>query len=145
MLNQVVLIGRLTADPEAQTTQSGIQRTRIRLAVDRAYRNQQGERQTDFIDVVCWRRLAETVSQYMRKGRLVAVSGRLQVRRYQTQDGQSRTIYEVVADTVKFLDRGGEGRSPAPSSENAPPQTGRAAEPVDEDLPPEPEGDDLPF
>jgi len=85
------------------------------LAVDRPFVNQQGERGTDFIDIVAWRRLAEQVTQHLSKGRLVAVEGRLQIRSYETQDGQKRKAAEVVADAVRFLDRKGTGSPPESS------------------------------
>lgn len=105
MLNRIVLIGRLTRDPELRYTSSGVAVASFSLAVDRAFSNQQGERETDFIDIVAWRKLAETVSGHLQKGRLVAVQGRLQIRSYETQDGQKRKAAEVVADDVRFLDR----------------------------------------
>ncbi|MFO8060748.1 MAG: single-stranded DNA-binding protein [Bacillota bacterium] len=103
MLNVVVLIGRLTADPEARYTVNGVAVTNFRLAVDRPFTNREGERETDFFDVVCWRKLAETVANNLRKGRLVAVQGRMQLDRWQ-QDGQNRSKVVVVADQVRFLD-----------------------------------------
>ncbi|HET6781091.1 MAG TPA: single-stranded DNA-binding protein [bacterium] len=105
MLNRIVLIGRLTRDPELRYVPSGHPVASFTLAVDRPFVNQQGERGTDFIDVVAWRRLAEQVTQHLNKGRLVAVEGRLQIRSYETQDGQKRKVAEVVADGVRFLDR----------------------------------------
>jgi single-strand DNA-binding protein len=105
MLNRIILIGRLTRDPELRYTPTGVAVASFTLAVNRPYTSAQGERETDFIDIVVWRRLAETVSGHLHKGRLVAVQGRLQVRSYETQDGQRRRAYEVVADDVRFLDR----------------------------------------
>jgi len=106
MLNRVILIGRLTRDPELRvTSQSGVPMASFTVAVDRPFQSQGGQRETDFIDCVAWRRLAETVAEHMRKGRLVAVEGRLQIRSYETQDGQRRRVAEVVADDVRFLDR----------------------------------------
>lgn len=105
MLNRIVLIGRLTRDPELRYVPSGHPVASFTLAVDRPFANQQGERETDFIDIVAWRKLAEQVSQHLSKGRLVAVEGRLQIRSYETQDGQKRRVAEVVADGVRFLDR----------------------------------------
>lgn len=105
MLNRIVLIGRLTRDPELRYTTSGTPVGNFSLAVDRSFSNQQGNRETDFIDIVVWRKLAETVSNHLTKGRLVAVQGRLQIRSYETQDGQKRKAAEVVADQVTFLDR----------------------------------------
>jgi single-strand DNA-binding protein len=105
VLNRIVLIGRLTRDPELRYVPSGHPVASFSLAVDRSFANQQGERETDFIDIVAWRKLAEQVSQHLSKGRLVAVEGRLQIRSYETQDGQKRKVAEVVADGVRFLDR----------------------------------------
>lgn len=134
MLNRIVLIGRLTRDPELRYVPSGHPVASFTLAVDRPFVNQQGERGTDFIDVVAWRRLAEQVTQHLNKGRLVAVEGRLQIRSYETQDGQKRKVAEVVADGVRFLDRKAVG-------------AGATAETPAQDGEPEPaEGeDDVPF
>jgi single-strand DNA-binding protein len=115
MVNKVFLVGRLCTDPELKYTPSGVAVANFRVAVDRPFANAQGERETDFIDVVAWRQSAEFVNSYLSKGRLVMVEGRLQVRQWQTQDGQRRRSTEVVADHVKALDRpreqaaGGEG------------------------------------
>lgn len=99
MLNVIVLIGRLTKDPETRVTGGGKHMTTFRLAVDRV-----GEpRDTDFIDVICWEALAESVANYLKKGRLVAVNGRLQIRQYD-QGGQTRERAEVIANQVRFLD-----------------------------------------
>jgi len=106
VLNVIVLIGRLTKDPELRYTPSGKAVATLRLAVDRGTTNPQGEKETDFIDVVVWERQAETVANYLQKGRQVAVQGRLQIRSYETQEGQRREKAEVVATTVRFLDRG---------------------------------------
>ena len=107
-MNRVVLIGRLTADPELRFTQNGIAVARFTLAVDRTFANQQGERETDFIDIVVWRKQAENCGQYLKKGHLAAVDGRLQVRSYTTSEGQKRRVWEVVADNVRFLERKGD-------------------------------------
>jgi len=104
MLNRVVLIGRLTRDPEFRYTPSGVAVASFTLAVERPFVSQSGEREVDFIDIVVWRKLAETVANHLNKGRLVAVDGRLQVRSYETQEGQKRRAAEVVADNVRFLD-----------------------------------------
>jgi len=104
MLNRVVLIGRLTRDPELRETSSGIAVANLALAVERDYKNQSGEREVDFINVQVWRKLAEVVTDNLQKGRLVAVEGRLQVRSYETQEGQKRRVSEVVAEKVQFLD-----------------------------------------
>lgn len=104
MLNRVILIGRLAVDPELRYTQSGVAVTNFRIAVDRPFTNQQGEREADFFPIVTWRKLAEVCAHNLSKGRLVAVEGRLQSRSYQAQDGSTRWITEVVADNVRFLD-----------------------------------------
>jgi len=105
VLNRIILIGRLTRDPELRYVPSGHPVASFTLAVDRPFANQQGERDTDFIDIVAWRKLAEQASQHLSKGRLVAVEGRLQIRSYETQDGQKRRVAEVVADGIRFLDK----------------------------------------
>lgn len=105
-MNKIMLIGRLTRDPELRfTATSGVAVTTFTLAVDRPFLNQKGEREADFIRIVVWRKLAEICANNLTKGRLVAVFGRLQVRSYDAQDGQRRTIAEVVGDEVQFLDR----------------------------------------
>lgn len=106
MLNKVVLIGRLTKDPELRYTPAGIPITRFTLAVDRNYKNQNGERETDFIPVTVWRGTAETCAKYLAKGRLVAVVGRIQTGSYEAEDGTRRYTTDVVADEVKFLEWG---------------------------------------
>ncbi len=103
MLNRVILIGRLTRDPELSYIPSGDAVVKFTLAVDRNYTNKQGERDTDFIPILAWRKLGEVVSKYTVKGSLVAVDGRLQVRTYE-KDGQRRYVTEVVAENVRFLD-----------------------------------------
>lgn len=104
MLNRVILIGRLTRDPELRYTPSGVPTARFNLAVDRPFTDSQGQRGTDFIDIVTWRKLAETVANNLNKGRLVAVEGRLQIRSYDDSQGVRRKAAEVVAETVRFLD-----------------------------------------
>lgn len=110
MLNRIVLIGRLTRDPEMRYTPQGVPVASFSLAVDRPFTNQQGEREADFIDCVAWRKLGETVGNHLTKGRLVAVEGRLQVRSYEAQDGSKRRASEVVCDAVRFLDRPRDGQ-----------------------------------
>jgi single-strand DNA-binding protein len=102
-MNSIVLVGRLTRDPELRYVASGDPAANFALAVERAYRNADGEREVDFIDVVAWRKLAENVAKYTGKGHLVGVHGRLQIRSYETQDGQKRKVADVVADIVRFL------------------------------------------
>jgi single-strand DNA-binding protein len=105
VLNRVVLVGRLTRDPELRyTANGGTAIARFTLAVDRNYTNQQGEREADFIFISVWRGLAENCAKYLSKGSLVALEGRLQVRSYENQEGRTAWSTEVVADQVKFLD-----------------------------------------
>ena len=103
-MNKVILIGRLTKDPELRYLTSGVPVTNFTIAVDRPFLNQQGEREADFIKIVVWRKLAESCAANLNKGRLVGVSGRLQIRTYDDENNQRRWITEVVADEVKFLD-----------------------------------------
>ncbi len=119
MLNRVILIGRLTADPELRYTPSGVPVANFRIAVDRPFTNAAGERETDFINIVAWRQRAEFAANYLGKGRLVAIDGRLQIRQWTTQDGQRRQTAEVVADDVRGLDRRRE-EGPAPPAEEEP-------------------------
>ena len=106
-LNKVMLIGRLGADPEMRYTANGQAVTTFNLAVNRNWTGRDGERRedTEWVTVVCWEKLAETVSQYLQKGRQAFVEGRLQTRNWEGQDGVKRYKTEVVAATVQFLDR----------------------------------------
>jgi len=105
MLNRVILIGRLTRDPELRYTPAGVAVTQFTLAVDRPFVNQQThEREADFIPIVTWRQLAETCANYLRKGRLTAVEGRIQVRSYDNNEGRRVYVTEVIADNVRFLE-----------------------------------------
>jgi single-strand DNA-binding protein len=108
-MNVVMLIGRLTRDPELRYTQSGMAVCNFTLAVDRPFTSQSGEREADFIDIVVWNKPAENVSKFMSKGRQVAVEGRLQIRSYDGNDGQRHWRTEVVANRVEFLGGGGNG------------------------------------
>lgn len=111
MLNRVILIGRLTKDPELRYTPAGVAVTQFTLAVDRPFTSQGGEREADFIPVVTWRQLAETCANYLRKGRLTAVEGRIQVRNYENNEGRRVYVTEVIADNVRFLESNREGGS----------------------------------
>ena len=105
MLNRVVLIGRLTQDPELRYTSNGVAVSNFTLAVERNYTNQQGERDVDFIKIVTWRKLAENCAHHLGKGRLVGVDGSLQIRKRKSEkDGRTYINPEVVADNVRFLD-----------------------------------------
>ncbi|MGE5559927.1 MAG: single-stranded DNA-binding protein [Chloroflexota bacterium] len=133
MLNRIVLVGRLVKDPELRYTPAGVAVASFRIAVDRPFVGQSGDRQTDFIDIVAWRKLAETVANHLQKGRLVAVEGRLQIRSYQTQDGQKRQAAEVVADNVQFLDRPKSGGGMNVSEQGD--EIGQEAELSEDDIP----------
>jgi len=124
MLNRVILIGRLTRDPELRYTPAGVAVTQFTLAVDRPFTNQQREREADFIPVVCWRQLAETCANYLRKGRLTAVEGRIQVRNYENNEGKRVYVTEVVADNVRFLESANAGANREEGSWNAAPSGG---------------------
>ena len=119
MLNKIILMGRLTRDPELRRTQSGTAVASFTLAVDRDYKPQDGERETDFIDIVAWRGTGEFVSKYFTKGRMAVVEGRLQVRDWTDKDGNKRRSTEVVADNVYFGDskRSESGTPAEPSGE----------------------------
>ena len=104
MLNNVVIMGRLTRDPELRRTQGGTAVTSFTMAVDRDFKSQSGEKETDFIDVVAWRNTGEFAAKYLAKGRMAAVEGRIQVRDWQDKDGNRRKAVEVVADNVYFAD-----------------------------------------
>ncbi|EPY08535.1 single-stranded DNA-binding protein [Paenibacillus sp. E194] len=165
MLNRVILIGRLTRDPELRYTSSGVAVTQFTLAVDRPFSSQGGEREADFIPVVTWRQLAETCANYLRKGRLTAVEGRIQVRNYDNNEGKRVYVTEIIADNVRFLESnrdnggtrddmgGGNYGAPAPQYNNAPARGGNsnsrgqaAADPFSDDgRPIDISDDDLPF
>lgn len=102
-MNQCIFIGRLAADPESRTTQSGIANATFRLAVQRRFKDANGERQADFIQCVAWRQTAEYVTKYLHKGNTVGVIGSLQNRSYDAQDGSKRFVTEIVVDNVEFL------------------------------------------
>ncbi|KIL38712.1 single-stranded DNA-binding protein [Gordoniibacillus kamchatkensis] len=103
MLNHVILIGRLTRDPELRYTSSGIAVTQFTLAVDRPFATN-GQKEADFIHIVTWRQLAESCANYLKKGRLCAVEGRVQVRTYDNNEGKKVFMTEVVSDNVRFLE-----------------------------------------
>ncbi|HHC6385795.1 TPA: single-stranded DNA-binding protein [Staphylococcus aureus] len=104
MLNRTVLVGRLTKDPELRNTPNGVNVGTFTLAVNRTFTNAQGEREADFINVVVFKKQAENVKNYLSKGSLAGVDGRLQTRNYENKDGQRVFVTEVVADNVQFLE-----------------------------------------
>ena len=150
MLNRVILMGRLVADPELKTTPSGISVTSFRIAVERSYAKVGEERQTDFINVVCWRNTAEFVCKYFPKGSLIALEGQLQTRSYQDKDGSNRYVVEVVADNVSFTgEKTAEKQSKSTQAQGYPAPAGAAptvyASGSDRDFEEMPLDDDLPF
>lgn len=104
MINRVVLVGRLTKDPELRYTPSGVAVATFTLAVNRQYSNNQGEREADFINIIAWRQLAELCANYTKKGSQVGLEGRLQTRSYDNKEGKRVYVTEVVADNIQFLD-----------------------------------------
>ena len=104
MLNKIILIGRLTDDPELKYTANGTAVCNFTLAVQRPFKNGEGDYDTDFVDIVVWRKQAESCANHLGKGRLVAVDGRLQIRSYETDEGYNRRVSEVVANDVRFLE-----------------------------------------
>ncbi|MHC9540268.1 MAG: single-stranded DNA-binding protein [Vulcanimicrobiota bacterium] len=110
--NKVILIGRVTAQPEMRYTQTGKPVTSFTLAVNRQKRSDGKDQETDFITIVTWQKLAEICSNYLDKGRLICIEGRLQVRSYTAQDGQKRKVYEVVASDMRMLGRSGKSEAP---------------------------------
>ena len=135
MLNHIVIMGRLTRDPELRCTSNGTAVASFTLAVDRDFKNASGDRETDFIDVVAWRNTAEFVSRNFGKGRMAVVSGRLQIRTWTDKDGGKRKTAEIIADNVYFGDS-----KPAQGSHSAqtftnPEQTFSDIEETDGDLP----------
>ncbi len=114
MINRVVLVGRMTRDPELRRTQTGTPVTSFTLAMNRNYSSANGERQADFINCVVWNKPAENVERYCSKGSLVGVEGRLQSRQYEAQDGRKVTVIEVVCDSVQFLETKGAREKSSP-------------------------------
>ncbi|MBM7572534.1 single-stranded DNA-binding protein [Aquibacillus albus] len=155
MLNRVVLVGRLTRDPDLRYTPNGVAVANFTLAVNRPFSNQQGDREADFINCVVWRRAAENLANYMKKGSLVGVDGRLQSRSFEGQDGKRVFVTEVVADTVQFLETrgssqgGGQGSTGFQPNQNQPnnnPNRSNEEDPFkDNGEPIDISDDDLPF
>ena len=126
MLNLITIMGRLVRDPDYRTTGSGLSVSNFSVAVDRDFKTDSGEKETDFIDCVAWRNTAEFVTKYFRKGSMVVVSGRLQIRSWTDKDGNKRRTAEVVADNVYFAESkrqsdSNSGSAPAPAMSYQPP------------------------
>ncbi|KTF28339.1 single-stranded DNA-binding protein [Staphylococcus epidermidis FS1] len=143
MLNRVVLVGRLTKDPEFRTTPSGVEVATFTLAVNRTFTNAQGEREADFINVVVFRKQAKNVNDYLSKGSLAGVDGRIQSRNYENNEGRRVFVTEVVADSVQFLDsKGSNQQNNQPQQQRGQATAGNnpfANNNVDDDI------EDLPF
>lgn len=135
MLNHIVIMGRLTRDPELRYTSNGTSVASFTLAVDRDFKNASGDRETDFIDVVAWRNTAEFVSRNFSKGRMAVVSGRLQIRVWTDKDGSKRKSAEIVADSVYFGDSKPAQESYTVQTFSKPEQTFSDIEETDGDLP----------
>jgi single-strand DNA-binding protein len=132
MLNKIIIMGRLTADPELRRTGTGIAVTSFNLAVDRDYSGKEGgEKETDFIDCVAWRNTGEFVGKHFTKGRMAVVAGRLQIRSYIDKDGNKRRVAEVIADNVYF----GDSKNSNAGQPSAPEQNFAAIEVPDYELP----------
>ena len=128
MINRVVLVGRLTKDPELKYTQTGIAVTRFTLAVNRAFQNAQGEKEADFISCVAWRKQAENIANFLRKGSLAGVDGRIQTGSFEGQDGKRVYTTEVVADSTQFLEPRNANADRPGSAQGAPSYGGQQQE-----------------
>ncbi|MGL4607661.1 MAG: single-stranded DNA-binding protein [Eubacteriaceae bacterium] len=146
-MNKVILVGRLTRDPEVKNTTTGKAVATFTLAVDRRFKNKDGQKEADFVPIVVWGKQAELAGQYLAKGSQTGISGRLQVRSYDAQDGQRRYVTEVIADEITFLSGGTRrdaspgGYQQAPASQN----NNMAAVGLDEDFHLMADDDDVPF
>lgn len=135
-MNRAILLGRLTKDPDFNTTSSGISVCSFTLAISRRFANSNGERETDFINIVTWRTTAENCHKFLKKGSQVSIIGSIQTRTYDAQDGTKRTVTEVVADEVEFIS----SKTSSGSQEVEAPRTEEKAkvsklEPIDDTLP----------
>lgn len=137
MLNRVILIGRLTRDPELKYTPAGVAVTQFTIAVDRQFKSE-GQQDADFIPIVTWRQLAENCANYLRKGRLAAVEGRIQTRHYENAEGKRVYVTEVIADNVRFLESNRDDKpqdSPNASQDDPFKDDGRPIDISENDLP----------
>lgn len=140
MINRTVLVGRLTKDPELRYTPNGVAVASFTLACDRPFTNQNGEREADFIRCVVWRRPAENAAEYLHKGSLAGVDGRIQTRSYDNNDGQRVFVVEIVADRVQFLEpKGNRNQQPSNSGNQ------QDDNPFSNNKPIDISDDDLPF
>lgn len=142
MINRVILVGRLTKNPEYRQTPNGVSVATFTLAVNRPFTNSQGEREADFINVVVFRRQAENVNNYLSKGSLAGVDGRIQSRSYENQEGRRVFVTEVVADNVQFMDSKGSNQQKNQSQQG---QAPAGNNPFANDNNANIDDDDLPF
>lgn len=147
MLNNVIIMGRLTADPELKSTQGDISFCNFTVAVDRDFKNKDGEREADFIPCTAWRQTAEFICKYFSKGQAIAVHGTLQSRRYEDKDGNKRTAYDVVVANAWFAgDKPAEKNEPAPRVPGfKPPKGATVPDHDDDEFARVDDDDDLPF
>lgn len=135
MLNRVVLVGRLVKDPDLRYTSSGVAVANFTIAVNRPFSNQQGDREADFINAVIWRKPAENLANYMSKGSMIGIDGRIQTRNFEGQDGKTVYVTEVVADSVQFLETKGNNENKQqnnqPSNQSNEDSFKNNAEPID--------------
>ncbi len=122
MLNKVILMGRLTTNPELKKTPAGVSVTSLSLAVERSYKDKNGDKATDFITVIAWRNTAEFICKYFAKGYMIAVCGELQTRKYQAKDGTNRYVTEVVANEVSFTGEKHDNQGSQPAAAQQPTQ-----------------------
>ena len=136
MINRTVLVGRLTKDPEYRVTPAGVQVANFTLAVNRTFKNAKGEQEADFLNCVVFRKPAENVNNYLKKGSLAGVEGRLQSRSYENNEGKRVYVTEVVCDSVQFLEPKGSNQGQAPKQQSNDPFANSA---------PDVDSDSLPF
>lgn len=143
MINSVTLIGRLTKDPELRHTNSGLAYVRFTIAVNRKFKSQNGEREADFINCVIWRQRAENLANWAKKGALIGITGRIQTRNYENQQGQRVYVTEVVADSFQLLEFNKQNNQGQSQSYNQQPDFGRNKQM--QSSPMDISDDDLPF
>jgi single-strand DNA-binding protein len=144
MMNRVILVGRLTKDPELRYTPNGVAVASFTLAVNRSFTNQQGEREADFVNCVVWRKPAENVANFLKKGSLAGVDGRIQTRSYENSEGKRVYVTEVMAESVQFLEPKGNGGNSG-SGQNNQPKPGNDEDPFAGGGTIDIKDDDLPF
>ena len=135
MINRTILVGRLTKDPEYRVTPAGVQVANFTLAVNRTFKNAKGEQEADFLNCVVFRKPAENVNNYLKKGSLAGVEGRLQSRSYDNQEGRRVYVTEVVCDSVQFLEPRGSNQGQAPKKQSNDPFANAAPDVSSSDLP----------